>query len=134
MLLSKDAKHDARAEFEAAVLHFPNHPEAIVGLSNILLDIYCQIIPLDKTSKGKKNPAEELARLAARDRASLLLTTLTKLGSGWDSSEAWYALARAYEVSGEVEKQKSALWWVVELEDHHPQRDWDSVAVGGFVL
>ena len=76
----------------------------------------------------------ELSRLAARDRAFGLLSTLTKLGAGWDYSEAWYALARAYEESGQVEKTKEVLWWCVELEDTHPIRNWRSVALGGFVL
>jgi hypothetical protein len=75
-----------------------------------------------------------LNRLAARDRAFGLLSTLTKLGSGWDYSEAWYALARAYEESGQLEKTKEVLWWCVELEDTHPVRSWRSVALGGFVL
>lgn len=76
----------------------------------------------------------ELSRLAARDRAFGLLSTLTKLGAGWDYSEAWYALARAYEESGQIEKAKEVLWWCVELEDTHPVRSWRSVALGKFVL
>jgi hypothetical protein len=75
-----------------------------------------------------------LNRLAARDRAFGLLSTLTKLGPGWDYSEAWYALARAYEESGQIEKTKEVLWWCVELEDTHPVRSWKSVGMGGFVL
>lgn len=76
----------------------------------------------------------ELSRLAARDRAFGLLSMLTKLGAGWDYSEAWYALARAYEESEQIEKAKEVLWWCVELEDTHPVRNWRSVALGGFVL
>lgn len=75
-----------------------------------------------------------LNRLAARDRAFGLLSTLTKLGSGWDYSEAWYALARAYEESGQIDKTKEVLWWCVELEDTHPVRAWKNVGLGGFVL
>lgn len=26
-------------------MHYPDHPSAIVGLSNILLDIYCEVLP-----------------------------------------------------------------------------------------
>jgi hypothetical protein len=78
--------------------------------------------------------APVLNRLAARDRAFGLLSTLTKLGSGWDYSEAWYALARAYEESGQIEKTKEVLWWCVELEDTHPMRNWKNVGLGGFVL
>lgn len=161
-------KHQARTDFERALLHFPDHPAGIVGLSNILLDIYSEVItlepslettfatpnPASSTSSDQKSTSEPktrhltshipsaenqlspplLNRLAARDRAFGLLSTLTKLGSGWDYAEAWYALARAYEESGQIEKTKEVLWWCVELEDTHPVRSWRSVALGGFVL
>jgi tetratricopeptide (TPR) repeat protein len=160
--------HRARTDFERALLHFPDHPAGIVGLSNILLDIYGEVIPLEPTSEAEfsvlssspavpsaqepiantatrhlasHTPSVEnqlsppvLNRLAARDRAFGLLSTLTKLGSGWDYSEAWYALARAYEESGQIEKTKEVLWWCVELEDTHPVRSWKNVGMGGFVL
>jgi cargo-transport protein YPP1 len=77
---------------------------------------------------------EALNRLAARDRAYQLLSTLTKLGNGWDNSEAWFALARAYEESGQIEKAKEVLWWCVELEDTQPLRRWSCVSSGGYVL
>ncbi|KAJ4353670.1 uncharacterized protein N0V89_005400 [Didymosphaeria variabile] len=167
LLSARGLKHDARDEFERAVQHFPDHPEAIVGLSNILLDIYCKIISLERTSNlGGPAPSApqsipssanssdsptahltahtpsaenqlsppELTRLAARDRAFGLLSTLTKRGAGWDYSEAWYALARAYEESGQLDKTKEVLWWCVELEDTHPTRSWHNVTLGGFVL
>jgi cargo-transport protein YPP1 len=70
---------------------------------------------------------EELDQLAARDRAYSLLSTLTKLGAGWDCSEAWIGLARAYEASGQIEKAKEVLWWCVELEDSRPLRGWQVV-------
>ncbi len=79
----------------------------------------------------KKTP-ENLNRLAARDRAYGLLSALTKLGSGWDDSEAWFALARAHEAGGEVERAKEILWWCVELEDRRPIRGW--ACLGGYVL
>ncbi len=81
----------------------------------------------------RKTP-ENLNRLAARDRAYGLLSTLTKLGSGWDNSEAWYALARATELSGEIERAKELLWYVVELEDTRPVRHWSNANVKGYVL
>lgn len=164
--MAQDHKHVARSDFERALLHFPDHPESIVGLSNILLDIYCKTISLEPvegndsispaptTSSSKAtNPSSEpkqhhlashtpsaenqisppeLNRLAARDRAFGLLSTLTKLGSGWDYSEAWFTLARAYEESGQIEKTKEVLWWCIELEDTHPVRPWR--ALGGSVL
>ncbi|KAH7122716.1 hypothetical protein B0J11DRAFT_532151 [Dendryphion nanum] len=167
LLVAQGLKHTARSDFERALLHFPDHPESIVGLSNILLDIYCKEIPLEPTRDneslshsslptgplvpngtaeavkqhhiGSHTPSAEnqisppeLNRLAARDRAFGLLSTLTKIGSGWDYSEAWFALARAYEESGQVEKTKEVLWWCVELEDTHPVRPWKSL--GGSVL
>jgi cargo-transport protein YPP1 len=77
---------------------------------------------------------DAINRLAARDRAYNLLSSLTKLGSGWDCSEAWFALARAYEEGGQVEKAKEVLWWCVELEDTRPLRLWRNVGRGGLVL
>jgi hypothetical protein len=190
------------AHFEKALSHHSDHPSAVVGLSDILLDIYCQKLPpepatpitsatyasyisstpwlnasasqsnplkkqnsLDSTpsthspnlsrqntansiarqdSINDKNASdklaattatphsedhtpEELNRLAARDRAYGLLSTLTKLGAGWDYSEAWFSLARAYEESGQIGKAKEVLWWCVELEDTRPVRGWGSV-------
>lgn len=166
--VAQNQKHQGREDFERALLHFPDHPRGIVGLSNILLDIYSEVIPLEpvsatntmtspmeaalpltqKDSKDVKSnhfishipSAEnqlsplELNRLAARDRAFGLLSSLTKLGKGWDYSEAWFALARAYEESAQVEKTKEVLWWCVELEDTHPVRSWRNLTAGGYVL
>jgi cargo-transport protein YPP1 len=73
-------------------------------------------------------------RLAARDRAYGLLSGLTKLGSSWNDSEAWFALARAHEESGQPDKAKEVLWWCVELEETRGVRDWHSVGTGGYVL
>ncbi|KAK4106763.1 hypothetical protein N658DRAFT_461660 [Parathielavia hyrcaniae] len=201
--------YQARSDFETALMHFPDHPGAIVGLSNILLDIYAEkLLPpptvpglddgilasaadgaittptLAQTNKQDKfpllpsvplglgptnpnpkpNPAEPNGypppppppatspssllgpplprphkatslplndRLAARDRAYALLSGLTKLGSGWNCGEAWFALARAYEESGQVDKARSALWWCVELEDGRGVRGWEVVVGGG---
>ncbi|EME81877.1 filamentation protein [Pseudocercospora fijiensis CIRAD86] len=86
-----------------------------------------------KKRRPEPTPAE-LNRLAARDRAYMLLSNLTKLGSGWDNSEAWLALARAHELSKEIGKAKEALWWVVELEDRKPLRSWREVLPGGYIL
>lgn len=126
-------------------------------LSNILLDIYAEIIPAEKPNPNSlpfhapssattafSNPdsltrktlsdSRTLNRIAARDRAYGLLAALTKLGSGWDDSEAWFALARAYEESAQVDKAKDALWWCVHLEDTKPIRHWRHVSPGGHVL
>ena len=80
-------------------------------------------------TQDRKTP-EALDRLAARDRAYGLLSSLTKLGTGWDNSEAWFALARAYEESGQVERAKEVLWWVVELEEKRPIRGWSCLGQG----
>ncbi|KAF3922279.1 hypothetical protein ABW20_dc0105529 [Dactylellina cionopaga] len=98
---------DAQKYFETALAYSPDHPLGIVGLSRLLL-------------------AEE-ENSAARDRASGLLQTLTKLGAGWDMSEAWFELAREHELSGAVEKAKEVYWWVVKLEDTRGVRSWGSV-------
>lgn len=84
-----------------------------------------------------QSPEEEtkfLGRLAARDRAYGLLSALTKRGSSWDNSEAWYALSRAYEAGGQVEKLKEVLWWCIELEDRRPVRHWSNIGSGVYVL
>ena len=158
---------DAIAYFEKALAHFNDHPAAIVGLSELLLDIYEQKMPAEPPEHSALSPLavdafrlsqlgitgdetkppidtpppsaapespEALDRLAARDRAYYLLSTLTKLGSGWDSSEAWFVLARAYEKSGQADKAKDSLWWCVELEDTRPIRHWRCVGPGGFAL
>ncbi|PSS00987.1 hypothetical protein BD289DRAFT_423119 [Coniella lustricola] len=197
-----------RLGFEAALTHYPDHPAAIVGLSNILLDLYCETFvppkafpglnlvggseampgtdqstadiisppgkPADlakslpreplglgafknpkkqpsKPSEADKSPTPPhhesplvppyktsslplLDRLAARDRAYGLLSNLTKLGSGWNYSEAWFALSRAYEESGQLDKAKEVLWWCVELEEGNGVRQWNCVNTGGYVL
>lgn len=170
--------------YEQALAHYPDHPEGIIGLADLLMDIYEEKLPAEepvistqsvpeaptplikearphlarpststvstlpsrrtsvvvepepvemKERKIDPSPAE-LNRLAARDRAYMLLSTLTKQGSGWDDSEAWYTLARAHELSREVGKAKQALWWVVELENNRPIRPWEIVSPGGYTL
>ncbi|KAL2271723.1 hypothetical protein VTJ83DRAFT_1094 [Remersonia thermophila] len=248
--VARERPYQARSEFETALMHFPDHPAAIVGLSNILLDIYTEkLLPppavpgmdfaalslnddglingsslssslsslsnrgssssSSSSSWEEKHPALPSAplglgptrprpkqprpapaalvaetngrthshspsppppttttatttttppppaspassllgpplppphratslplndRLAARDRAHALLSNLTRLGTGWNSGEAWLALARAYEESGQADKARDALWWCVELEDCRGVRAWRDVGVGG---
>ncbi|KAL2068293.1 hypothetical protein VTL71DRAFT_16391 [Oculimacula yallundae] len=203
--------HSALAHFESALTRFPDHPSAIIGLSNILLDIYSEdflpppavpalILPgpistpsastlntsttatplttqpnthkqsstvpttphgplgLQTTKPSTTTPVPReptdtpdstssklqpsyketstalLDRLAARDRAYGLLTNLTKLGTGWNNSEAWFALSRAYEEGGQPDKAREVLWWCVELEESRAVRDWSVVGGGGYVL
>ncbi|XDG00808.1 hypothetical protein ABKA04_000423 [Annulohypoxylon sp. FPYF3050] len=204
LALAENALDIARDHFEEALMHYPDHPSAIVGLSNILLDIYNEtllppaaipsiILPdgqstnLMPASSGPQKPkansnqtgnipelpstplglggnpqqsdtpepplhetnglsAEELPlpykavslplvdRLAARDRAYGLLSGLTKLGTGWNYSDAWFALARAHEDSGQPDKAKEVLWWCVELEEGMGVREWNCVSANGYVL
>lgn len=170
-------------------MYSPDHPAGIVGLSNILLDIYDEKLrplptvptlgstdgaakphsssnkatipslpsgplglgPLAGGSPTRTSSQESLEphalpepykaeclplvdRLAARDRASTLLSGLTRLGTGWNYSEAWFALARAHEDSGQPDKAKEVLWWCVELEEARGVRDWRSLGAGGYVL
>lgn len=159
--LAKSEKEAAEERFEEALMWWPDHVAATVGLCNLLLDAYeapllaaqvsgeaelrkspitPRLLPdLDPPkAQPKASPpvskdtedAELLSRLAARDRAYGLLSALTKSGHGWDSSAAWMALARAYELSGQVEKAKEAYWWVVELEEGRGIREWS--VVGGW--
>ncbi|CAJ2506406.1 Uu.00g005360.m01.CDS01 [Anthostomella pinea] len=209
LAVAESTPYLARAYFEEALMHYPDHPSAIVGLSNILLDVNDEVLlpppsipsiqlpdgdPLvpectsptaktypDKPQRGgptlptsplglggngrdksaaatrsrklipSHKPAglpvtEELPaphkavslplvdRLAARDRAYGLLSGLTQLGTGWNFSDAWFALARAHEESGQPDKAKEALWRCVELEEAMGVRDWNSVGVNGYVL
>lgn len=209
LAVAEGLPYDARTEFEEALMHYPNHPAAIVGLSNILLDIYTEVLlpppaipgiegpdgepinigsitPGQNVLPSRSKPAfavpalpsgalglggegtssavppaystrqvqhstkavtiDELPapykakslplvdRLAARDRAYGLLSGLTKLGSGWNYSDAWFALARAHEESGQPDKAKEALWWCVELEEGIGVREWGCVGAGGYVL
>ncbi|KAI1743786.1 hypothetical protein F4680DRAFT_407515 [Xylaria scruposa] len=205
LAIDEGTPYISRAHFEEALMHYPDHPSAIVGLSNILLDIYSQVLlpppaipsitgelSLGETStKTKKTnsgnaktsyfpPATPLGlgggasqdivtsntertvlptqqasgltntdglpapykadslplidRLAARDRAYGLLSGLTKLGQGWNYSDAWFALARAHEESGQIDKAKEALWWCVELEEGTGVRDWHVVGANGYTL
>ncbi|KAI1464686.1 uncharacterized protein F4812DRAFT_150636 [Daldinia caldariorum] len=203
LALSEGAPYVARDYFEEALMHYPDHPSAIVGLSNILLDIYSEALlpppavpsivlpdgqetnlistdhpppkphtvvdvptlpstplglggsvidtlgPLSDKSAAVESDGpsiEELPapykavslplvdRLAARDRAYGLLSGLTKLGTGWNYSDAWFALARAHEDSGQLDKAKEVLWWCIELEEGMGVREWNCVSANGYVL
>ncbi|KAJ9611540.1 hypothetical protein H2200_004724 [Cladophialophora chaetospira] len=122
------ATNPAIGDTDAAHSHTQTHtPSAFPTLSTL-----SATTPLREGTDDLRKTPENLNRLAARDRAYGLLSTLTKLGSGWDNSAAWFALARAHELGGEVEKAKEILWWCVELEDSRPLRAWSNV--GGYVL
>lgn len=174
---SQSQPHDAMGHFEEALMRYPDHPKATIGLANLLLDIWDQKIPLDPPHEGvesgisplsllgetlnqskssnketqaylskrqsvpdpKPAPSSDeeprlLNRIAARERAYGLLSVLTKRGSSWDNSEAWFALSRAYEAGGQVKKLKEVLWWCIELEDRRPIRHWSNIGTGLYVL
>ncbi|CZT21894.1 uncharacterized protein RCC_07760 [Ramularia collo-cygni] len=181
LALAREHPFEAMAQYEQALSHFPDHPAGIIGISNLLMDIYEEKLPAEEpivplrplptapiallgdakptvsrpTSSASTVPSRrpslvsdvpdvettiqnptpaELNRLAARDRAYMLLANLTKLGAGWDDSEAWLTFARAHELGGEIGKAKEALWWVVELEDWRPVRRWRDVTAGVYAL
>lgn len=90
--------------------------------------------PSEASASAHDVDPKHLYRLAARDRAYGLLSSLTKLGSSWDNSDAWYALSRAYEAGEQVEKLKEVLWWCIELEDRRPIRHWSNIGSGLYVL
>ncbi|KAJ5702396.1 Tetratricopeptide-like helical [Penicillium malachiteum] len=91
-------------------------------------------LPVSVSNSPHEVDPKHLHRLAARDRAYGLLSVLTKLGSSWDNSEAWYALSRAYEAGEQTEKLKEVLWWCIELEDRRPIRHWSNIGSGLYVL
>lgn len=89
---------------------------------------------VDIPSNAAATSTALLDRLAGRDRAYGLLSALTKTGKGWNNSEAWFTLARAYEEGGQIDKSRECLWWCIELEEARAVRSWDCVATGGYVL
>ncbi|KAL5003159.1 hypothetical protein BDV10DRAFT_155800 [Aspergillus recurvatus] len=95
---------------------------------------------LAKPKTGDSHPIAEdeesklINRIAARERACGLLTALTRRGTSWDNSEAWFALSRAYEAVGQTQKLKEVLWWCIELEDRRPIRHWSNIGSGAYVL
>ncbi|KAG6304607.1 hypothetical protein E4U45_001352 [Claviceps purpurea] len=209
--LARGLPYNAKADFETALTHSPDHPVAITELANILLDVYSEKLlpaptvpamnlfdhadragstwplktaqdavtetlpssplglgpattgvppPLVSPKDGNdadgvdgvfsaaatsstcgQLPAPYKAahlplvdRLSARERASTLLSGLTRLGTGWDNTDAWFALARAHEESGQAEKAKEVLWWCIELEEAKGVREWRSLGNGGYII
>jgi predicted Zn-dependent protease len=111
--------------FDAALFAEVNHPLATVGLTNILLNT-STLSTNDNESTLASSISEDDA-LIARNRALGLLQQLTSSAQGWDVPGAWFALARAYELGGEMERAKAALWKCVSLEDRRGIRGWKCV-------
>lgn len=152
MAVEEGNKDLAVEYFNAAITLDVNHPLAIVGLSQVLLDIPTNSAP-NSTPVPTYNSVDTEARpstsssstaipispnsiteeeltltsLAATNRALGLLEHLTNSNYGWDISEAWFALAQAYELSGETGRARRALWRCVELEDARAVRAWHNV-------
>lgn len=126
---------DGRAFINASLKEPAMAEEEILGATTPSQEhLYTPFSLATSSSEDLRKTPENLNRIAARDRAYELLSTLTKLGSGWDNSEAWFALARAHELGGEVDKAKDILWWCIELEDTRPIRHWRNLGCGGYVL
>ena len=86
--------------------------------------------PSSPTNHTNDPSPETLSAISARDRAYMLLSQMTDSGRGWDSSEAWSAMVRCWELSGEEEKAIEASWKVVDLEGTRGVRSWQE-ALGG---
>lgn len=94
----------SRAHFEEALMHYPDHPSAIVGLSNILLDVYSEVLlpPLAIPSiTGELGPGETAnstmkARKTTPGKAEASrFPPATPLGLGGDvSPDVWYLILR----------------------------------------
>jgi tetratricopeptide (TPR) repeat protein len=136
--------------FEQAIAIDYDHPQAMIGLSKLLLNVKGMDqdpeLPDSSTapasarpssrgtdsSSGEGNEEAGLNKLASINRALGLLETLVVSPRGWDLADAWFLLADALEKVGEVERAKCALWRVVELEDGTGIRSW-RVCGGGVV-
>jgi tetratricopeptide (TPR) repeat protein len=124
--------------FEQALAIDYDHPETIVGLSKILLEVDDMDSPPESSRRAIKGSDEVSApegeayldKMASQNRALGLLEKLVASARGWDLPDAWYLLADALDKSGETELAKSALWRVVELEDGTGVRKWRSCGIG----
>lgn len=148
MAVEEQKKDLAIEYFNAAITLDVNHSLAIVGLAQVLLDIPTNSAPssapvpannstdlvtvssLAATPMSSNSITEgesAFTSLAATSRTLGLLEHLTSSNYGWDISEAWFALARAYELGGETGRARRALWRCVELEDARAVRAWRNV-------
>lgn len=151
-MAAEEGKRDLAIEyFNVAISLDVNHSLAIVGLSQVLFEIPTNStpssapvptdIPVDAVTRPSASPlkaapvrsnniTEEestVTSLAATNRALGLLEHVTNSNHGWDISEAWFALARAYELGGETGRARKALWRCVELEDARAVRAWRNI-------
>jgi tetratricopeptide (TPR) repeat protein len=104
--LDNSSHFEAMTNFERALLYDPDYPPAMIGLARTLLTI-----PEDKKTSS------------SRDRAEVLLDSVTKLG-GWDSSEAWFWLGDIYERYDMPDKAADCWQYCEQLEERKPIREW----------
>jgi hypothetical protein len=112
--------------FDSALFVDIDHPLATIGLSNLLLNISTPSTSNDKSVTTCAAESED-DTLISRNRALGLLQQLTNSPRGWDAPEAWFALAKAYELGDELGRAKAALWKCVALEDCRGIRGWGCV-------
>jgi hypothetical protein len=91
--VSEGAPLVARSYFEDALMHYPDHPSAIVGLSTILLDIYSEALVPPTSISGLTGSAHASTHTAYNDiqnsrSADFLRTPLGLGGDGAMSSAA----------------------------------------------
>lgn len=61
---------------------------------------------------------------AALARVTSVLESVTRTGNGFDCAEAWWLLSRTYEIQGNVECIRDALWQSVKYEEARPVRNY----------
>ncbi|CAG84254.2 hypothetical protein B0I72DRAFT_136302 [Yarrowia lipolytica] len=61
---------------------------------------------------------------AALARVTSVLESVTRTGNGFDCAEAWWLLSRAYEIQGNMECIRDALWQSVKYEEARPVRNY----------
>ncbi|KAG5367224.1 Cargo-transport protein [Yarrowia sp. B02] len=81
------------------------------------------------TEKKVEKPATSLFisdrdKRAALARVTSVLESVTRTGNGFDCAEAWWLLSRAYEIQGNVECIRDALWQSVKYEEARPVRNY----------
>jgi len=133
LAMSQGRRTLAAELFEQALAIDYDHPQSIVGLSKLLLnvkDMGPEFCVSEESTDNDEDVEARAHKLACRDRALGLLEKLVVSPRGWDLADGWFLLADALEKSGEVERAKAALWRVVELEDGTGVRGWRVCGVG----
>lgn len=117
--LGDDSK--AIDSFQKALFIAPDDCAATVHLCRL----YIAMAQDDASSAAAPPDAEDEAHKAARscvDIAAGMLENLTRRG-GWDATEAWYLLARAYGLQGRKERERECLVYALSLAETRGIRD-----------